>query len=124
MLAGRMKFDDLLAKFNNMDFFIETKYDGERIQCHYHNGEVKFFSRNSLDCTKVYYSALGEIDKKSINARSAILDGEIVVWDQMHKTYASFGENKKIAKFTRDNNISKEMISKLSGNKNLCCNPS
>jgi len=45
MLAGRMKFDDILSKFNNVDFYIETKYDGERIQCHVNGSEVRFFSR-------------------------------------------------------------------------------
>ena len=32
------------------------------------------------------------------NAKSAILDGEIVVYDKVNKKYAPFGDNKTIAK--------------------------
>jgi len=36
---------ELLLK--NRSFFIEVKYDGERMQLHKHGGEFKYFSRGS-----------------------------------------------------------------------------
>jgi len=97
MLAGRMTLHDIIDNFTGVNVFIETKYDGERIQCHLNNGEVKFFTRNSVDYTYLYGPKLGEIVKKSVNAKSVILDGEIVVWDRVKGGYAPFGENKSTA---------------------------
>ena len=48
-LAGQCKsFDDPVTKFAR-GFYVEVKYDGERLQCHLKNGKVKFFSRSLKD---------------------------------------------------------------------------
>jgi DNA ligase-4 len=97
MLAGRMTLHDMIQFFTGVPVYVETKYDGERIQCHLQNKEVKFFTRNAVDYTYLYGPKLAEVIIKSVNAISAILDGEIVVWDKVRNCFAPFGENKSIA---------------------------
>jgi DNA ligase-4 len=97
MLAGRMNLHDIIHFFTGVPVYVETKYDGERIQCHLQNNEVKFFTRNAVDYTYLYGPKLGEVITKSVNAKSAILDGEVVVWDKARNCFAPFGENKPTA---------------------------
>lgn len=97
MLAGRMILHDIITHFSGVPVFIETKYDGERIQCHMNDKEVKFFTRNAVDYTYLYGPKLADTIVKCVNAKSAILDGEIVVWDKIRGVYAPFGENKPTA---------------------------
>ena len=98
MLVARMTLDNIIKTFQGTKVLIETKYDGERIQCHLHENEVQFFTRNSVDYTTIYGPKFSHLIKTSVNAKSAILDGEIVVYDKVNKKYAPFGENKTIAK--------------------------
>ena len=98
MLVARMTLDNIIKTFQGTKVLVETKYDGERIQCHLHENEVHFYTRNSLDCTTIYGPKFCHLIKTSVNAKSAILDGEIVVYDKVNKKYAPFGENKTIAK--------------------------
>jgi len=97
MLASRLNLHDIIDNFMGVRTIVETKYDGERIQCHYKDGDIKFFTRNANDYTDLYGSKLSSYLKDSINAKCAILDGEVVVWDKINKKFSSFGENKTIA---------------------------
>lgn len=97
MLAGRMTLHDIIENFASIPVNIETKFDGERIQCHINGQNVKFFTRNAVDYTYLYAPKLGEVIIKCVNAKSAILDGEIVVWDKVRNKFAPFGENKPTA---------------------------
>ncbi len=97
MLAGRMSLNDILMNFSSTPVICETKYDGERIQCHFREGDVKFFTRNAVDYTYLYGPKFADLIPKCVNARAAILDGEIVVWDKTKNSFAPFGENKSIA---------------------------
>ena len=97
MLVARMTLDKILTTFTGVNVYIETKFDGERIQCHLHNKTVKFFSRNGIDYTYLYGPKLSHLIISCVNADSAILDGEIVVWDKTNQKYAPFGENKTVA---------------------------
>ena len=97
MLSGRMNLQDIIHNFSNIPIYIETKYDGERIQCHLKDKQVKFFTRNAVDYTYLYGPKLENIICKSINAKSVILDGEICVWDKVNNRFAPFGENKPTA---------------------------
>ena len=112
MLAGRLGLKQIMTQFSSVTVFIETKYDGERIQCHIHQDEIKFFTRNAIDYTYLY-SKLAEPIKRSVLCKSAILDGEIVVWDNVKGNFAAFGENKPTAKQNDDEDKSKD--------KQLCC---
>jgi DNA ligase-4 len=42
----------------NNNFWIETKYDGERIQMHYGKGVFKWWSRNTTDYTETYGASI------------------------------------------------------------------
>ena len=98
MLVARMTLDNIIKTFQGIKVLVETKFDGERIQCHFHENEVQFYTRNSVDYTAIYGPKFSHLIKTSINAKSAILDGEIVVYDKVNKKYAPFGDNKTIAK--------------------------
>jgi len=98
MLVARMTLDNIMKTFQGVNALVETKYDGERIQCHLHEGDVQFFTRKGVDYTTVYGPKFSHLIKTSVNAKSAILDGEIVVYDKINKKYAPFGDNKTIAK--------------------------
>ena len=78
MLVARMTLDNIINTFHEVDVIVETKWDGERIQCHLNNKVVKFFSRNGIDYTYLYGPKLSHLIISCVNAQSAILDGEIV----------------------------------------------
>jgi bifunctional non-homologous end joining protein LigD len=65
--------------FSRPDWIFETKWDGFRSVCFVNNGKARFVSRNQIDMTPQY----PELDgiAKQIEAREAILDGEIVALD-------------------------------------------
>ena len=46
MLAGRKGYDELLLA---LEVYAETKFDGERVQCHLSEGQVSFFTRIAND---------------------------------------------------------------------------
>lgn len=45
MLAGKKIPEEIRNVLAGKDLLIETKFDGERIQCHFSNDQIKFFSR-------------------------------------------------------------------------------
>ncbi len=42
---------------------------------------VKFFSRNSINCTNIYGPKMSPFIAQSVNTKACILDGEMIVWD-------------------------------------------
>ena len=54
MLADRCSMKDVVKAMKDKDFYIETKYDGERMQLHKEGSKFKFYSRNGFDFTEVY----------------------------------------------------------------------
>jgi len=87
MLAGKRKADEIRSVFAGSELLIETKFDGERIQCHFNADDLKFFSRNSNDYTHIYGPKLGQIVRDSLGAPAGILDGEIVVLEKKDLDY-------------------------------------
>jgi DNA ligase-4 len=55
MLAQKKALRDIAYILEGKDFLIETKYDGERIQCHINEHEIRFFTRNSHNYTNIYH---------------------------------------------------------------------
>jgi bifunctional non-homologous end joining protein LigD len=55
----------------------EIKFDGYRVQLHIANDDIKVFTRRGNDWTKRFRKVAA--DAYLINARSAIIDGEVVV---------------------------------------------
>ena len=107
-----MTLANIIKHFSNQQVYIETKYDGERIQCHVHDNDLKFFTRNAIDYTYLYGPKLKDVIIKNVNSKSAILDGEIVVWDRNRQKFCPFGENKTIAN-SKDPNVDKQLCYKV-----------
>ncbi len=68
--------DDL----KNQQFLFEPKLDGIRALC-YVNKQLRFISRNQKNLTDKYPELAD--NRSFINAKSAILDGEIVAYDEL-----------------------------------------
>jgi bifunctional non-homologous end joining protein LigD len=66
--------------FSSPDWLFEIKWDGERALAFIRDGEVELRSRSARNIT-AEYPELRELAKR-VNARKAILDGEIVVLDE------------------------------------------
>ncbi len=66
--------------FSDPEWIFETKWDGFRSVCFIKNGKVRFVSRNQIEMTAQY----PELAKaaKQIDAKEAILDGEICALDK------------------------------------------
>lgn len=99
MLADRKSYQDLKKLLINLEVFVETKLDGERIQCHFsRDGNIRFFSRNAVDYTYMYGKALKDvIEDNIIDVQACILDGELIVWDTNNDRPLPFGKNKTVA---------------------------
>lgn len=110
MLAAKKTLEDLQTMFMDQDFLIETKFDGERIQCHFNHEQIKFYSRNSNDYTHIYGPKMIEIIRENVSALSAILDGEIIVINKLTGEHVQFGMNKSVALENSDDE-----------NLSLCC---
>ena len=68
--------DDVFA---NPDWLFEIKWDGERALAFIQDGEVEFRSRSGRNITPEYPELKSVV--KQLNARKAIVDGEIVALD-------------------------------------------
>jgi len=66
--------------FSDPKWIFETKWDGFRSVCFIRNGKARLVSRNQLEMTP-QYPELADLPKQ-IDAREAILDGEIVALDK------------------------------------------
>jgi bifunctional non-homologous end joining protein LigD len=58
----------------------EIKFDGYRIQARLDHGEVRLLTRKGLDWTKKFPNVADAVAK--LNAKTALLDGEVVVEDE------------------------------------------
>jgi DNA ligase-1 len=96
-LAKRINTEKIRDIFNGTKFYIEEKYDGERIQLHFDENEIKFFSRNCFDATDLYLPHFKSLIKNNIRAESAILDGEMIVVDKFTFESMEFGKNRIVA---------------------------
>ena len=63
--------------FSDPEWIFETKWDGFRSVCFIRNGQARFVSRNQIEMTP-QYPELANVPKQ-LDAKQAILDGEIVV---------------------------------------------
>ncbi|XP_058058641.1 DNA ligase 1 [Anopheles bellator] len=84
MLAHPTKgVQEVLQRFDGVDFTCEWKYDGERAQIHLLPGDgVHIFSRNQENNTSKYPDVIGRLPfTRKDTVKSAILDCEAVAWD-------------------------------------------
>jgi ATP-dependent DNA ligase len=80
MLAGKKNIEYFKHKIHH-ELYLETKYDGERIQTHYDGMEIKLFSRNGVNYSHVYKDVI-DILMPNLQADACILDGEVVVLEK------------------------------------------
>ena len=66
------------------DWLHEIKFDGYRIMCRLEEGGARLLTRRGVDWTSRFPTLLGSI--RSVPARSAILDGEVVFMGQDGRT--------------------------------------
>src|SRR5258708_13107079 len=66
--------------FSDPEWIFETKWDGFRSVCFVKNGKSRFVSRNQIEMTPQYPELTGVANQ--IEAKEAILDGEIVALDR------------------------------------------
>lgn len=71
--------EDIIQKIGKAA--IEAKYDGFRVQCHKDDDKVELFSRN-LEKTTHMFPEITIAMKKSINADSAIIEGEALAYNE------------------------------------------
>ena len=94
MLAGKKKIN-FFSESQKM-YYVETKFDGERLQAHKKGSEVRLFSRNGVDYSKIYEEFV-EVIRTHIDADKCILDGEIIVIEKDTMEMVAFGKNKVVA---------------------------
>ena len=99
---------ELSRQLKDKQFFIETKYDGERCQLHKQGDKFKFFSRNGFDFTNDYdENSQGKFVNyfmKSLKSSvtDVILDGEMCAWSRENKCLLQKGEQFNIRQLKDD----------------------
>lgn len=84
-------------------FIMEPKLDGERMQLHkwqkdgsVDTMELKTFTRRGNDSSAMYADALLDVVKTGVRARDVILDGEIMIWDDLRGTWLRFENMREV----------------------------
>ncbi|MCW3998242.1 MAG: ATP-dependent DNA ligase [Candidatus Bathyarchaeota archaeon] len=91
MLAERLSSsEEILDKLNGI-CAAEYKYDGERIQAHKKGNQIALFSRRLEKISNQYPDVINFI-KTKINAKDAILEGEVVAIDNQTGELLPFQE--------------------------------
>eukprot|EP00164_Ancoracysta_twista_P004258 GFYU01005737.1.p1 GENE.GFYU01005737.1~~GFYU01005737.1.p1 ORF type:complete len:638 (-),score=220.42 GFYU01005737.1:54-1697(-) len=91
MLAQPLKVYSHILKKCPEGYYCETKYDGERTQIHFSDGQHKFFSRTLKDIQKHKIADLPKYLLQAMSADSYILDTEIVLVNSNTGDILDFG---------------------------------
>ncbi|GAA5908080.1 uncharacterized protein JCM6883_004110 [Sporobolomyces salmoneus] len=108
MKRGRPNVDPSIpleaGAYNNNEFIVEEKLDGERIQLHKVGDQYRYFSRKAKEYTYLYGADItaGSLTPVIANLldedfEDLILDGEMLVWDPNLVKYMPFGNLKTFA---------------------------
>ncbi|GFR84311.1 DNA ligase [Elysia marginata] len=99
MLGERASPDKVEKLMDNKTYFIETKYDGERVLLHKKGGDYKYFSRSGNEYTQTFGESIfegtltpyiGNCFKPDVE--QCILDGEMLGFHADTKTFGTKGE--------------------------------
>ena len=90
MLAGRLSSSHEIIDKVGGSMSLEYKLDGERLQIHVSNKQVKIFSRRLEDITN-QYPDVSEIIS-NIDVKNMIVEGEVVAINKENKSYLPFQE--------------------------------
>ncbi|PRP74389.1 DNA ligase 4-like [Planoprotostelium fungivorum] len=107
MLASRHAPENVIKAMNGDPFIVEEKFDGERVQIHKNGREIKLFSRNANDVTGIYGAILTPVILGHVLVSRCIIDGELVVWDEITQRFEEFGKLKTFATNARDMPLNK-----------------
>ncbi|MDA4126879.1 MAG: ATP-dependent DNA ligase, partial [Thaumarchaeota archaeon] len=92
MLAERLSSaQSIVKKMGSKKVVAEYKLDGERLQIHKDGGTVKLFSRR-LEVITGHYPDTGELVKKYVSLKRAILEAEVVAINEDTGEYLPFQE--------------------------------
>ncbi|XXQ32045.1 DNA ligase [Plasmodiophora brassicae] len=103
MLAARVEWADIVGVVQDSppgDWSVELKFDGERCLVYKNGAEFRMFSRNQLELSVKYPDYLRSMlpyFRDRIVARSCIIDGELLAWDNDRNGYMPFGSNRPVA---------------------------
>ncbi|GLE00002.1 hypothetical protein PINS_up008729 [Pythium insidiosum] len=98
MLAKRVDFGECTSAIQADAFVMEPKLDGERITCHVQGETVQFISRNGVNYTDLYgVSMAPHVKAQLLPGIDVILDGEMMVWDNLEYRLREFGLLKNVA---------------------------
>ena len=100
MLGQRASIPQAVKLADGQAFYVETKFDGDRMQMHKQGDEYRYFSRSSKDYTSSFGSSSSEgsftpqiHSAFSPEISSCILDGEMVGYDVTDDTFIPKGDN-------------------------------
>merc|ERR1719383_66370 len=102
MLAQRLPLNQLATLMTDKPYCVETKYDGERIIAHVDRDakRVELYTRNAVDYTSQYAPTMRGIFLHGVLGRQAVLDGEMLAWDELEEVFMPFGHNRTVAQNT------------------------
>lgn len=112
MLADRTQPQNAIESLNSSVYYIETKYDGERVQMHKDGDEYRYFSRNGHDYTlsfgKTPYD--GSLTPHIAHCwpddiETVILDGEMVGYDSLTNTIGSKADSFDVKSASGDGDL-------------------
>ncbi|HWY78848.1 MAG TPA: ATP-dependent DNA ligase [Candidatus Sulfotelmatobacter sp.] len=82
----------VIEKMGEVD--AQFKYDGFRVQIHKDGNNIRIFSRNLEETTKMFPELI-EATRRQIKATTAILDGEAIAYNPASEEFLSFQETTK-----------------------------
>jgi len=94
MLGEKTKPSRIEELLGGKQFYIETKFDGERFQLHKQGSKFMYFSRNSYDYTETFDISLSPFIQGLFKSdvKSVILDGEMCTYNVKEKMLMSLTE--------------------------------
>jgi len=94
MLGEKAKPSRVEELLGGRQFYIETKFDGERFQLHKQGAKFMYFSRNSHDYTETFDVSLSPFIRGLFKSEvtSVILDGEMCTFNVKEKLLMSLTE--------------------------------
>ena len=109
-LADRVVVNKISQMMGEREFYIETKYDGERCQLHKKGDSFRFFSRNGFDFTCDYGESKDDVGKFShvisrcldSSVSDVILDGEMCAWSKVDNCLLQKSEQFNIRQLSDD----------------------
>lgn len=88
-------------------FIMEPKLDGERLQLHKWKARptddtseefcIRTFSRRGNESSAMYAGALKNVVLSAVKAENIILDGEIMIWDDLRASWLRFEDVREVA---------------------------